>query len=239
MYIKGGWQKNEMIIGLNDKCFGELTANLQSFMRQLFPKIKNSDVIYCKRINSEKADLEVKVNHTIRRVVIKTGQTCCVHKSKLASFVIFLNSIGVSKSVILSIIKYHYGDDSYDGTGNYRYYKEELKLVYAKEIAMVNKELNKKRYLSKIIDYVLINDRKGLKTDFLYYGTFEKGAAIRMSDLKNKLMNNKSHYPHNYLRIGPFNYQVINRNIHQIDQFEYQRNFFMLKFGNFYKYVFK
>ena len=134
--------------------------------------------------------------------------------------------LNVSEKTVSSLYKYHKGC-SMEGSVFGSLLKEEFK----EEIKNVKMEFQNKTLLSKVIDYILIEEKNDIKVDYFYYGNVQIGYTLSSEKLKNNLLEDKNNYPHDFMRIGPFNFLPVNRKIKADDNTSCQ-----LRINNLYKY---
>jgi hypothetical protein len=227
MIINGGYQKNEFINYLNNKSFDELSSNLKTFVKTIYPNIRKKDVVFCKKYNGVNVNIIISVNGVEKYVALKSGNTSVLFKSYIYVFMLKMKYLNVSTKTISSLYKYHrgYANNDYESFGSL--HKEDFK----EEIAIVKNEFENKELLSKVIDMILFEDKKGVKVDFFYYGNIKIGHTLSTECFKDKLLNEKDNYPHDYMRIGPFNFLPVDRKIKADDNTLCQ-----LRINNLYKY---
>jgi hypothetical protein len=231
LIINGGFKKDKILDNLHEKIFSELSGNFQGFIKKMYPNIKNQDKIYCKKINGRNIDFSINVNGYVKMISVKTGNTCSVYSARITELITFLSCINVSGEVLTAILDYHYADGTYDGSGTVKSFGEQLKIDYKEQIELVNKEFQNKELLSKVIDFVLLDDKNNMRVDYFYYGNVQIGYTLSSEKLKNNLLEDKNKYPHDFMRIGPFNFLPVNRKIKADDNTLCQ-----LRINNLYKY---
>ena len=136
-------KENEMIESLNGKKICELSNNLKNLIHALFGLLDEEEIITC-----EKQDIYIKPDFKItykgesKYISMKTGRSESIHQETVKDFVLFLRSLGVSKKTQGTILLYHYGDGTMDGTGKKRYEYEDLRKMLKERIIEANIELN-------------------------------------------------------------------------------------------------
>lgn len=229
-------EKKLFVLSLNNKRFIDLSENFQSFIKYIDKDVKDEDVIYCKEYGGKKIDYIITIKNVNKNISFKSGKISCIHRERIQDFVIYLKSINVSQETILSILKYHYADGTFDGSGIEKCYGELLKKEYKEQIDIVNKEFENKELLSKVIDYVLISEKRGKKVDYFYHGDCRKGVFASSKSVKDKMLSEKNNYPHDFMRIGVMNFMPLQRNHCYSENAEHQRSEYILKL-NIKKYI--
>lgn len=228
MIINGGTRKKEFIEALDNKTFGKLSYNLKAFVKTIFPKIRNKDILLCKKYNGMNANLILKVNDCVKYIALKSGNTSVVFKDYIYNFMTKMSLLEVSNKTVISIYKYHTG---YVKNSDISSFGSLLKEDFKEEIEIVKTEFEKPILLSKLIDFVLINEKNGICIDYFYYGNVDIGFTISAQELKEKIINEKNNYPHDFMRLGPFNFLPVDRKIKASNNTLCQ-----LRINNFYKY---
>lgn len=208
--------KNEWAFAeyVNNKRYCDLNNHIQKFIKFIFCDIKEDDILVCKRYKTnDKADVYIKLHDEIKNISIKSGLRVSVHAEQINSFVSFLKTININKSIVNYLLLYHYGDFSFDGTGSIRISAKELKEKYKNEIKIFNKYVNHKNIIKKITLRCLFEGNTGKNfADFIYYGNVIDGLYASREELIDYFCNNKAKdiiAPHFSLLI----YQNWNRNI--------------------------
>ena len=228
-YVNKVSEKDKIIADLDNKRFDDISENFQNFVRYIFKDIKNQDVINCKKHNGTKIDFTLCVNSVEKNIAIKKGKIVCIHKERIYNLLNFLLSIKVSKECIFSLLGYHFGDGTFDGSGEVKSYGELLKEDYQKQISIVNNEFKNKDLLSKVIDYVLIQEKSGKEVDYFYHGDSRKGVFAKASDVKINLLEEENNYPHNFMRIGVMNFSPLKRSYYFSEAGEQHKYTYVLK----------
>lgn len=228
MIINGGLRKKDFINSLNGKMYCELSNNLKKFIITMFPKIKMRDRIVCLQKNGRNINISVTVNSETKNVALKSGNTSVVFKDYIYNFMVNLALINVPMRAVSSIFKYHKG---YSSNTDFISFGSMLKEDFKEEIKIVREEFQNPQLLSDFIDVFIMKEKSGKKVDFFYYGNYEMGFTISSNDLKFKLINDQNNYPHDFMRIGPFNFLPVNRN-----EKTGENTLCQLRINNFYKY---
>ena len=114
---------------INNKRVNELSFLLQELIYMLFPKINNNSMIKCfKNKKYEKSDICIKVGIKYKYISIKNGFNNSVHSESIHSFITFLIKNRISLNVINEILKYHYADGTFNGSGQFRIAVKEYKI---------------------------------------------------------------------------------------------------------------
>ena len=229
--ITGIQNEKEIIKCLNNKRFCDLNNNLKKLIRFIYGSIEDDSMVYAWKPNSfYKTDIVIKVNTIEKNLSIKTGSENSVHIEKLSSFVDFLRGHHINEGVINDLKLYHYGDDTYDGTGIKRYSAEESKLRYTKEIFGVNKYVSYNNILKIIIDRFLFlgMNNSDDRVDYIYYGDSEYGIWASRKEIMYYLILNKC-YHLKTIHFSALTYQNWCRNVNRNNKSEAHRDYIQIK----------
>ena len=229
--------KRQIFDSLNNKKYYELSDNFKKFVKYMYPRIRENDLILCQNKNGSKIDFTISVNNIYKNVSVKKGDTIFVYKDRILNFVLFLLSINVSKECILALLSYHYADGTYDGSGPFvNSFGQLLSIDYEKQIEIVEEEFKNKKLLAKVIDFILLCEKSGKKVDYFYFGDCRKGCFASADIVKNNILNEENNYKHKFMRIGVMNFLPLKREIVRFDKSDYLKHFCVLKL-NFKRYM--
>lgn len=204
-------EKDQIILSLDNKKIEDLSEHFQKFIKYVFTDINDTDVISCKKYNGSKIDFIIKVNSIEKNISYKRGNISCIHRDRIYRLLNYFYSINVSKKCIFSILSYHFGDGTFDGSGEEKLYGELLKIKYKEQIKIVNEEFENKELLGKVIDYVLLEESSGKKVDYIYHGDSRYGIYAKASDVKLNMLEEENNYPHDFMRVGVMNFSPLKR----------------------------
>ena len=225
--------ENNLIYALNGKKFKDLNENLKNFTKFLFNNINyNNQIFAYEGKYGQKPDLVVQVNGISKNISVKIGSGNSVHQENISLFTNFLNYIGISQQLIFELLKYHWGDDTLNGTGKTRVSSKEYKQKHPKEIELLNTEINKKEYLNKFVNRFLFQGKSSEYdiVDTLYYGNCELGHWASRDEIINYI--NSENFNSDAIHFGPLNYQVWNRCLNFNPNTENRRQVMQIKWPN-------
>ena len=137
-------QTNEYEIShaLNGKRVKQLPKHLSKWLIKL--GFEEEELLYVKKLNNEqKADICIKSAKITQYISIKGGSSNSFHSEQIQTFIPFLRSLGVSETTLKTVVFFHYGDNTLNGTGRTRFTSAELRRKHAKYFNKVSKELSK------------------------------------------------------------------------------------------------
>ena len=202
----GMYQEEEMVILLNEKNYSDLSHNGQAFVREMFGHISSQQFFCAGKVEGwQKPDFYVESDGRRFYVSMKTGKANVVHSEYVDHFVELLTKIGVSKFTTDTILLYHYGDRTTDGSGKERIPYTQLMVELEDRIAKANKELNSNKKFVKYIVYRSIfkgADKEGICADYIYHGDAGYGVLVSCAQIM-KHIDRRSYKYLKCLHIGP------------------------------------
>ncbi|MBQ7994992.1 MAG: hypothetical protein IJ247_02080 [Bacilli bacterium] len=208
MYLREGLlNEDEIISSLNNKTIESLSNNMKRVMRDLYGVLDNDSVVKCHKPDETtgKPDMIIDYENRKRFVTIKHGHAETVHSEKISTFIDFISSFGISKGTIETLLLFHYGDGTLDGTGETRMNYREVMNSLGDRISLANYELNKnKEFVLSVLDRCMF---KGVlneyqEADSLYFGDKDYGlVATKNQIVKHVKIRSFDFYDN--LHIGP------------------------------------
>lgn len=229
----GFQNETDLINALSNKIYAELNDNLKKFILFLFPQVNTNDKIKCySGMVGQKTDIIIEVNNNKKNVSVKKGSGNSVHQEDIDLFIDFLTTLDISEEAKIELLRYHWADGTTDGSGSIRVSSAEYKAEHKKEIDLINRELNKRESLIKLITRVLFKgkDKNFDEADVVYYGTINKGHWATKYEIIKYMLNNK--FDINSIHFGPLTYQIWNRCLNFNPNTENRRNVMQVKWGS-------
>lgn len=202
----GRLKEDEMMINLNGKKVSEITPNLFHMMEELFGALEPNEVITCTQPEDYiKPDLLITYKGITKGISMKSSTSENVHTEYVSTFIDFLESIGVSKETRDTILLYHFGDGTKDGTGSNRMSLDEVRFRYRDLIKKANTELNEDpEIITKIVDRLVFDgvNPNAAKADALYHGDIYYGIVITRKQVHKHILR-KVWDKYDNLHVGP------------------------------------
>ena len=127
--------ESNLIDYLNGKRYFELNDNFKKFIRFIFGEVnKESKIKACSGKSGQKPDLIIEIDDVKKYVSVKVGTGNSVHQEEIEMFMNFLNTLPISEVSKIELLKFHWADGTYDGTGKIRVSSAEYKKEHAEEI---------------------------------------------------------------------------------------------------------
>jgi len=208
MYTDRGHYLEDVIKAtLDNRKYCDLANNMKHFLNCLFGVIdENAMVNVTKPELPIKPDLYIKIKDDTKCVSIKTGKAVQFHAEDVKTFILFLRSLGVSTETQKTILLFHYGDGTMDGTGKKRYPHEIVLNKMKNRIALANDELNDNpELMMKIVDRLMFQgvDVDAKRATHIYFGDIDYGVTVSQKQIE-KYMSKKKWKFIRCLHVGPF-----------------------------------
>jgi len=224
---------------LNNKNFESLNDNMKNFISFVFSRqIANNEVILSdttKKIGMKnpKPDIWVKIGAETKNISVKNGSGNSVHQEPLDEFCSFLKQIQATDDTINKLRLYHYGDGTYDGSGETRLSTPKVKVKYSTEITSVNTELNQPNFLAKIFDRILFSGsfEKPIVVDAVYHGSLDSGCFANREEILNYLISNTNPCEMKCIKFSQLTYQPWSRDPLKKAKYPNRRYVMQVKWG--------
>lgn len=234
--LKNDGIRNEYLFvqNINGRKYRNINFLLQDLIRYLFPLIQKNDIVKCyKNIEYEKGDICIEYNGLKKYVSIKKGNRNSVHGEKLEKFCNFLHQLNINNDIINDILKYHYADETLDGSGKTRISSQEFKLKNEKLIQRVNDYFNNDFILNKFIERFIIKGTQSHLNDIdvLVYGTFDNFIFVTKNEIFDYILSKRDCISSS-IHFSIFTYQPESRVLNYDPNKEYQRHNIQIKWYN-------
>lgn len=215
---------------LNGKKVKNLNIMFLELIENLFKNINKEDIIKSwKNPFSQKTDIFIKINNEIKRISIKSGIKNSIHVEPISEFIHFLIDNKIEKKYIISYLKYHYADGTTNGSGIKRISANEYKKTNQKEIDLLNKRLNNKDLINKVIERFILKGNNDIHlVDALIYGFYNDFIYITKDEIK-EIVNNKMNLYSTGVHFGPLSCQPLNRCLNYNPKYEKSRYCIQIK----------
>ncbi|MBO6280655.1 MAG: hypothetical protein J6M95_03650 [Bacilli bacterium] len=203
---KGRLYEDEMIQLINGKKYKDLSPNIQQMIQYIYGVVDPEEVIGCSyAMDLIKPDFVLRIRDDFRYVSMKSGSAETVHCENLVSFIPFLRSLGVSRETLETILLFHFGDGTTDGTGKIRKGYSELIIELRDRIRKANSELNQssefiKAFLERVLFRGVSEEAPG--ADAIYYGDSFFGFTATKHQIRKYIVR-KNWNKFDNLHIGP------------------------------------
>lgn len=204
--------ERDIINYLNGKTYVELNDNFKNFVEFIFDSsvIFNEKFIVNNCAGGIKPDISISHNNITKYISIKKGSGNSVHQENIDVFFPFFETVTNNKC-LNNLKLFHYGDGTTNDTGKIRYNASQVKPIFEKEIAELNKAINKKDILKIFLDrFLFIGNVSTTSVDYVYHGTLTSGYWASKSEIIHYITNNNFNV--NGVHFGPLTYQVWGRN---------------------------
>ena len=178
---EGFFKEDEMIHFLNKKRVVDLSPSLHTLVKMNFGVLEPDEIVTCDYGQEHtKCDFVITYQGKQKGVSLKTGKAEVMHTEKISTFIPFLRSVGVSEESLRTLLLFHFGDGTLDGTGKKRYSTEEVMMWLGDRVKRLNNELNgDKELMKRILERILFQgvDVNALAANCIYIGSYEDGVC--------------------------------------------------------------
>ena len=221
-------------LAFKGKRVDELTPNQKALVAFLFPDVKPDSVIGCDLCaDNEKPDFFLEIGGERHFISLKGGRTDEIHVENIKSLVLYLRALGVSKETQKTILLYHYGDGTMDGTGKQRWSARQLAIDFRQRLDAANIELNAKPILRACLKRFLFvgADTSRNHADVIAYGDPTYFIYASRDEVFDVVM--RKDYQHiQTLHIGPMIVRPWIRNLSRRQESEWKRCYAQVRYAN-------
>ena len=208
------------VLAFHGKKVRELTPPLRTMVDALFDHPNEDSMMECDVCNRfSKPDIFIKINGKTRFISLKSGHSNTMHVEKLKTLIPFFRNLGVSKETLKTILLFHFGDGTLNGTGERRMYVDEVMAWLGERVKSANAELARPEIVKASIDRFVFDGSEHCKAsaDVLAFGTPEYFIFATREALEEVVM--KKDYSHiRALHIGPMLLQPFSRDINRLSK---------------------
>ena len=219
--------EKEFVFRLDGKRVGDLSNNLKYMIREIFGVYDDEEIVHSGLIdNYQKPDIFIEFRGLKKYISLKSGNAVNVAEEKVDLFIKYLRSKGISKESLKTILYYHFGDKTLNGTGEKRLEYHELFYLLYDRIKKLNEELNKNKQF--VIDFVIRSIFKGtsednIEADYIYFGNVNYGVLCSKAQIIKHIQRKSWDFmdcPH----IGPLLFRPHARYVNKEIKSEKRRN---------------
>ena len=226
-YNEGNLKEAEVIDALNDKAVSSLDNNMKTMLRNLFGVLDESIILKCYKVDdANKTDFVIEYGSRKKNISMKSGRAEIVHNEILANFISFLSSLGITDETLETIMLFHYGDGTTDGTGEVRKPYRDVVNELGSRIAEANAELNcNLDVVLKVVERCVFkgSDPGNIEADAIYFGNKYYGTIATKNQIYKHVRRRSFDYYDN-LHIGPLLIRPDARYVDRDITYERKRN---------------
>lgn len=192
--INGVDNEFEFVKYLNGKKVKDLNPMVKELIDYLFPNVNENSIIKSWRNHiSQKTDVFIRINGTMKGISIKKGSRNSVHVDRISDFVKFLFENGINKKIVNDYLKYHFADGTTNGKGAKRLSVEEYKVNHQDEINLINEIFNEEEILKNAIDrFILKGNNSDYYIDAIVYGECDDFLWLKKEDIYKIIVKKKN-----------------------------------------------
>ena len=229
-----GFQNEQIFISnINGRPYKIQNLLLQDLLKELFPKIKDEDIVYAYKYGKyAKTDMVLEVNGKKKGISIKKGIKNSVHLEHVNKFL--TRYWYLPRKFKNLFLKYIYADGTTNNTGLERLNGKEYIEKNYEDVYYIKQRLNKMK-LKLLIRFLIIADIKyTVPVDAFIHGEYEDFIWATTDEVLEHLMNKDLNLKENGLSVSNLYIQSWNKNIKRNPKYEYCRHYFQVKWYNIY-----
>lgn len=235
--MKVGYQNEiDFINYLNNKKYKEVNILFQELLKQLYPNIRENDVIGAYKYGRyAKVDMVIRVNNIEKGISIKSGSKNSVHIEPIDKFIMYLKSLNLTKTE--QLLRYLYSDGTNNNSGRIRQSSSEYKKNHKSDIIEINKELEKIK--NDLIRRFLIETDVNykIKVDMFIIGNLEDFLWSTKEEVVHYLTNTSQESTG--VHVSNLFIQNWNKNLKYNPRYEYCRNYVQIKWYSIFDDIIK
>ncbi len=218
--------EQEFVFRLNGKKVGDLSNNLKHIVKEVYGLFNDDEIIKAGFVeNYQKPDIYLEFRGIRKYISLKSGNATTVAEENIKLFIQHLRECNISTRSLKTILYYHFGDGTLNGTGKRRMDYNVLRVKLNKAIYELNRELNENKEFVK--NFVIRSMFKGtrpdnVEADYIYFGTVEYGVLCSKTQVMKHLDRRSWDYMENP-HIGPLQFRPHARYVHTIIKSEKRR----------------
>lgn len=228
----------ELQLSLDGQRIDRLSSPQKALMHVLFPEASGSLVVQTKSISEAgvKPKLAISAGEEVKNLSVFLGSGNAVHQEQLCTFLPYCReALHMTEEEEYAFGRVIYADGTPDGKGRIEDRSKDaasIKAAYPAEIQLVQDFLdrNKKALAERFLVYGKEGKDKGIKTDYLYYGTKTAGRCVPCSMVIQYILEQEK-TPSAILAVGPLTIQIWNRNLTGRLKYENRRHSIQVKWG--------
>ena len=249
IYMKGGniikkipeGYQNEFyfVLEFNNKMIKDLNPLLREVIDDLFPNIKNDNLIIKSWRNNngyEKGDILIKIDNEIRTISIKKGSRNSVHVESLEAFKTFLREQNVNEKIIYYYELFHYGVDknNYKNILSSKEFCEQNK----RKICKINKAFSRINIEKTVDRFILCGNNSNYRVDGIIYGVPNDFLWITKDEVI-KIVKESTNRISTSVHIGCLFIQPLNRCINNNIKYKWCRDYIQVKWYSLFDDIIK
>ncbi|MBR6055582.1 MAG: hypothetical protein IKP56_00080 [Bacilli bacterium] len=206
----GRLKEDEFVYALNNKKAGELSHNMKHILREMFGFFEETDIVKCGLVDHyQKPDFYIEFKGQRKYVSLKSGSSTVIAQEGIKQFLAFLREWHLSINGQKTLLYYHFGDGTMDGSGEKRMDYRQLIHKLGPKIVELNKELNSnKKFVKEFIYRCLFKgtQESNIEADFIYHGDINYGVVCSKEQIFKHVDRRSWDYMDN-LHIGPIQFR--------------------------------
>jgi hypothetical protein len=222
--------EKQIIAFLDGKELDFLRGDLADLLSLLFSC--RHGLIHCEKAPARgKPDCVITIGSERRFVSLKSGSRCSAHTESLVSLIPFFREIGVSESVLKTIVYFHFGDGTLSGDGPVRFPARDIWHRIPKQLIQACQDLKQIQIVRPCAERFIFSGANPLlpSADAVYHGDVLHGVYATHEEFLRLLPEIRTYNNNKGIGFGPFTYQPAARNLCGWGEAEKMRKFAEIK----------
>ena len=224
---------NNLIKQTRQKSMKEVDKQIQDIIYKINNNQEVESFGFYKKSNSI---IRLTINEKTFYLRLFVNRSEEIYTKNIRVFINYLSSHNYDIKMIERLLFFFYGDLSYNNIGTTRYSFNELKEKFPNKLIILNNYLNSYVFNDTIIDkLVFSNDNLSCFISYLLVYDNGKFYLFERNQVKKLLLSRK--YRYSSIHIGPFVLNNKKRNIDFDKDFEYRRQYLVIKWHDYLKHL--
>ena len=202
----GIMNEDRIFEALNNKKIKNLSNNMRDLMEHLFGLLDPDETVKAiKTCEFVKPDIMIVYKGITKGLSIKSEKSQVIHSEQVNMFAKILKKHNISNETIKTILLFHYGDGTINGTGKKRFGYTDIQYHLKNRIKAANEELTKSyETIVSLLNYCVFEGvrEEAEKADAIYVGDVDFGYVATKEQIR-RWINNKRWSYYDNLHIGP------------------------------------
>ncbi len=206
----GRLKEDEFVFALNNKRAGDLSHNLKHVLREMFGLFSEDEIVKCGLVDKfQKPDFYIEFHGIRKYVSLKSGRANVVAQEGLKQFLEYLRNWNLSVEGQKTLLLYHFGDGTMDGSGKKRLEYMDIMRILRSKIKSLNEEFNNNKEFVKDIIYRCLfkgTQEGNIEADYIYHGDINYGVVCSKEQIFKHIDRRDWAFMDN-LHIGPIQFR--------------------------------
>ena len=172
-------REEEFVHAFDGKKIDDLGYNQKHMLRQMFGIFDPEKTLKAELVDGfQKPDIWLEYDGQRKYISIKSGKAVVVGMENVKKFIRYLREWHLSEESQKTILLFHFGDGTVDGSGKERYDMDLFRVKLKKRIEALNEELNDNpEFVKEFVERYLFKGTQPnyIPADYIYFGDVNFG----------------------------------------------------------------